>query len=175
MIGIYKITSPSGRIYIGQTRNFENRKIHYKYLNENNKQKRLHSSFIRYGIENHNMEFIEECEFNNLNKVERKWQDYYNVLSKQGLNCVLTETDELPRVYSEKALEHRRKINLGSGNPMYGKKGILNNKSKKVINTQTNQIWNSLTECCIENNLNSKYMSRWLNGSRKNNTIYKYI
>ena len=107
MIGIYKITSPSGRIYIGQTRDFKNRLKDYKYLKGSVKQRRLHNSFLKYGVINHCFEFIEECLFEELNIFERKWQDYYNVTSKKGLNCVLQETDDLPKIISE---ESRKKM-----------------------------------------------------------------
>ena len=175
MIGIYKIISPSNRVYIGQTRDFDKRLMNYKYIKSITKQRRLCESFKKYGAENHIIEFIEECLFEELNVFERKWQDYYDVTSKKGLNCILTETDVLPRVYTKEALEHCRKINLGKNNPMYGKKGILNSKSKKVINILTLKIYNSLSECCIINNLNPKYMSRELSGSRKNKTDFLYF
>ena len=117
--GIYKITSPSGRIYIGQTRDFDKRLINYKYINSITKQKRLYESFKKYGAKNHKIEFIEECLFEKLNIVERKWQDYYDVTSKKGLNCVLQETDVLPRIYSD---ETKKKMNLNRGKGMLGKK-----------------------------------------------------
>ena len=61
MIGIYKITSPSGKVYIGQSRNIENRFLQYK--NKHCRfQFRLYNSFNKYGVENHVFEIIEECE-----------------------------------------------------------------------------------------------------------------
>jgi group I intron endonuclease len=175
MIGIYKITSPNDRIYIGQTINYKNRLNKYKNLKGSKKQIRLHNSFLKYGITNHIFEFIEECTIEELNTKERYYQDLYDVLSKKGLNCYLTHTNELKRIVSEETKKLLVKINSGKNNPMYGKKGILNNKSKKVINIITNEIYFSLTECCDKNNLNPKYMSRWLNGKRNNKTIYKYL
>jgi hypothetical protein len=173
MIGIYKITNPKGRIYIGQTRNYKKRISYYKYKCHN-KQVRLFNSFDKYSFENHIIEFIEECKFEELNIRERYWQDYYDVLSENGLNCVLVETNILPRIYTKEYLLNSKIRNTGKNNPMYGIKGEKHHNSKKVICTLTNKIYNSLTECCEENNLNPKYMSRWLNGSRNNKTTYKY-
>lgn len=176
MIGIYKIINPKGRIYIGQTRNFIKRLYDYNnFKHAIKKQKRLFASFNKYGRELHIIEMIEECKFEELNIRERYWQDYYDVLSKKGLNCVLVETNLLPRVYDSEIIEHYRKINLGENNPMYGIKGSKNVKSKPVINIETGEIWESLTQCCIDNNLNPKYMSRWLNGRRHNKTNFKYL
>ena len=99
--GIYKIVSPSGRTYIGQSRNIIQRFSKYKANhNSNRTQIKLSRSFDKYGIDSHTFEVIEECDFNLLNIRERFWQDFYNVLI-DGLNCILTETDVLPRVQSE--------------------------------------------------------------------------
>ena len=59
MIGIYKIISPSNRVYIGQTRDFDKRLMNYKYIKSITKQRRLCESFKKYGAENHIIEFIE--------------------------------------------------------------------------------------------------------------------
>jgi hypothetical protein len=48
MIGIYKITSPSGKIYIGKTKHFEKRIKQYKGLKEKD-QRKLFYSFQKYG------------------------------------------------------------------------------------------------------------------------------
>lgn len=59
MVGIYKITSPSGRIYIGQSHNIKNRWYDYKKSGAKG-QTHLHNSFLKYGTENHKFEFIYE-------------------------------------------------------------------------------------------------------------------
>lgn len=105
MTGIYKITSPSNKIYIGQTINFEKRLKYYNSLNCRS-QTVLYRSLLKHGIKNHTFEIIEECDIEVLNTRERYWQDYYDVLNG-GLNCVLTKTDELKVVVSE---ETRNKI-----------------------------------------------------------------
>ena len=59
MIGIYKITSPSGKVYIGQSWSVEKRLYRYKhYLSSSSSQSVLHNSFLRYGPENHEMEIL---------------------------------------------------------------------------------------------------------------------
>lgn len=61
MIGIYKITSPSGKTYIGQSIDIDNRwKRYYKRL-KCKKQPKLFNSLNKYGFENHIFEIIEEC------------------------------------------------------------------------------------------------------------------
>ena len=82
--GIYKITSPSNRIYIGQSSNVKERFKAYKQLQKRKFLTKLYRSFLKYGIENHKFEIIEECLPELLNERERFWQDYYNVNSKKG-------------------------------------------------------------------------------------------
>ena len=91
IIGIYKITSPTNRIYIGQSTDIEKR--FKKYKNNCNGQKLIIRSFKKYGVKNHIFEKIEECSIEQLNERERYWQDHYDVLNG-GLNCVLTKTDD---------------------------------------------------------------------------------
>jgi group I intron endonuclease len=92
MIGIYKITNPKGKIYIGQSIDIERRLKEYKNI-KCLSQRKLRNSIIKYGWENHIVEVIEECSIENLNTIERYWQDYFNVL-QHGLNCRLTQTHD---------------------------------------------------------------------------------
>ena len=90
--GIYKITSPTKRVYIGQTNNFKRRMVHYKNgLCKG--QTRLYNSFLKYGVKNHEFEMIEECKEELLNEKERYWQERYDVLGRSGLNCRYQKID----------------------------------------------------------------------------------
>jgi group I intron endonuclease len=112
MIGIYKITSPTNKIYIGQSINIEKRFKNYKSLSQTKGQKMLHYSFRKYGINNHLFEIIEECDIELLNERERYYQDFYNVL-QEGLNCLLTDTKDSIKVFSKITIEKIRQGNLG--------------------------------------------------------------
>lgn len=93
MVGIYKITSPSGRVYIGQSKNIETRKNNYKSISKVKRQPLIERSILKYGWESHVFEVIEECLKEDLNNKERYWQDFYDVLNG-GLNCILQGSDE---------------------------------------------------------------------------------
>ena len=69
--GIYKITSPSGKVYIGQSIDIKRRFTSYKTLNKSKRQVKLYNSFVKYGVENHIFETIEECLVDFLNERER--------------------------------------------------------------------------------------------------------
>jgi hypothetical protein len=92
MIGIYKITSPTKKVYIGQSVNVERRFKEYKKL-KCKSQPILNNSFLKHGVDNHIFEVIESCNVEKLNERERFYQDLYSVLDN-GLNCRLTTTKD---------------------------------------------------------------------------------
>ena len=86
MIGIYKITSPSKKIYIGQSVNIEKRWKMYSYLYCKHQQK-LYNSFIKYGVNKHKFEIVQLCEIEQLNELEKYYVDLFQTFnSKYGLN-----------------------------------------------------------------------------------------
>lgn len=99
MVGIYKITSPSGKIYIGQSVDIERRFHQYERL-ECKGQTHLYRSFLKYSFEAHSIEIIEECSIDSLNERERYWQEFYDVI-KGGLNCKLTTTKDKTGYFSD--------------------------------------------------------------------------
>lgn len=109
--GIYKITSSTNRIYIGQSNDIRRRILTYYEPKGGQSQVRLKASFNKYGIDLHTFTLLEECEESLLNVRERYWQEFYNVLSKKGLNCKMTTTLD--------------------------KSGILSKKTKKLIGSRT--------------------------------------
>lgn len=113
MIGIYKITSPSNKVYIGQSIDILNRFNQYYNLKNCETQPRLFSSFKKYNVDNHIFEIIEECGFEQLNTRERYWQEFYNVIGEDGLNCVLTKTDIKPRFVSKITRKKLRLSRIG--------------------------------------------------------------
>lgn len=83
--GIYKITSPSGKIYIGQSINILKRWGDYKCLHNCSEQCRLYNSFVKYGVKKHSFEIIHVCETGNLNSLEEYYVGLFDSLTK-GLN-----------------------------------------------------------------------------------------
>ena len=59
MIGIYKITSPSGKIYIGQSTNIETRWKRHKYYFKHSTNRKIKNSFNKYGLVNNVFKIIE--------------------------------------------------------------------------------------------------------------------
>ncbi len=105
MIGIYKITSPSGKIYIGQSTNYVNRYNAYKN-HKCKRQPKLFASIEKYGFVNHTIEIIKECQVEDLNYYERYYQEYYESVL-DGLNLRYTATTDKSGYMSE---ETRKKM-----------------------------------------------------------------
>lgn len=113
MIGIYKITSPSKKVYIGQSTDIKRRFEEYKRL-ECKSQTRLYRSLKKHGVEKHKFEIICQCSFEELNEMERFYQDAFCVINKQGLNCLLTKTTDRKMEVSD---ETKKKISKANKNP----------------------------------------------------------
>lgn len=86
MIGIYKITSPSSKVYIGQSRNIKKRWGDYSAHKKKQKdQTAIFYSLKKYGKENHKFEVLEECSLEELNEREIYYIEKYDSVNK-GLN-----------------------------------------------------------------------------------------
>lgn len=84
--GVYKITNPNNRLYIGQSKNIESRWNTY-YKLQCKTQPILFKSLKKYGIENHTFEIIEECPANLLIERETFWKLHFKVLEIESLCC----------------------------------------------------------------------------------------
>ena len=136
MIGIYKITSSSGCIYIGQSKNINQRFDYYKRL-KCRTQIRLYRSFLKYGIDNHTFDVIEECSCNLLNERERYWQDFYNVLGKKGLNCNLVSANNCPKVLSDETKLRISKSLTGNKHTEESKRKIIKGLIGRPVSEKT--------------------------------------
>jgi|TARA_B110000858_G_scaffold52393_1_gene60696 group I intron endonuclease len=178
VIGIYKIENPKGKVYIGQSVDIDSRWKKYRALNCGN-QTKIWNSLNKYGLDSHTFSVVEECKEDDLNKRERYWQDYYNVIS-EGLNCRLTETTDKSgrlseetkilignslrgKTLSEEARENMRKPKSdssrigrydksGKNNPFYGRTHSEETKAK-IREKRKNQIITKETNETISNKL----------------------
>ena len=146
MAVIYKITSPSGKIYIGQSRNWSVRKNQYKN-NRCKGQPKLYNSFKKYGVKAH---LIDIC-FSLPNDVSQDvlneyeifyWSQYvetgYVMLNVKypGSNGAHSEETKIKfknRVVSEDTKKKISKSISGNNNPMFGKKGINSPNHGKLL------------------------------------------
>ena len=86
--GIYKITSPTGRVYIGQSINIKRRLRDYRYPERAKGQSKLYNSLNKYGYKKHKFEILAQCDIEKLDEMEIFYIDAYNTFNtKHGLNC----------------------------------------------------------------------------------------
>lgn len=119
MIGIiYKITSPSGRVYIGQTRNFKDRMQGHKDASKGDKNTILGKSIRKYGWDNHSKEIlvqIDNCTRELLNDMEAHYVrlhcSFVDWNKKGGLNLTIGGDNNCS--ISELTIKKLRDINLG--------------------------------------------------------------
>lgn len=109
MVGIYKWTSPTNRIYIGQSKDLEVRKKWYLSGGlDNASMPKIKRSFEKYGIKNHIWEIIEICSIEELDEKEIYWGLYYNTL-EEGLNCKLGEQNSIFSNQTKKLMSKAKK------------------------------------------------------------------
>lgn len=136
MTGIYKITNPSGKVYIGQSIDIENRfKQHKRAFNLGSGTK-LYNSFLKYGYDNHSFEVISECTIEELNKKERFYQEQFDSVNK-GLNLCYTTTEVEKGIVAE---EVKNKISKSkTGTPRSAE------HNAKIKAAMTGKIWREET------------------------------
>ena len=107
IIGIYKITSPSKKVYIGQSVDIKSRLSKYKNLNCKT-QPKLYNSLVKHGCDRHIFEIIDICDVCDLNEKERYYQELYNCI-ESGLNCVFQRTD-----YKKQLMSSETKLKISN-------------------------------------------------------------
>lgn len=139
MIGIYKITSPSGKVYIGQSWNIPKRWNYYKSLYIN-KQRKLELSLLKYGVKNHIFEIIHELpkdiEQNVLDRYEQLYMDLYRDCGVELLNLKEGGSNGKLSEESKKKMSISR---LGNKNTL-GKK-LSKEHKEKIGNKLKNRIF----------------------------------
>lgn len=110
IIGIYKITSPTKKIYIGQSNNISQRFNSYRNYRCKG-QPRLYNSLKKYGHERHTFEIIMQCSIEELNQFEIYYIELFQTFnSKYGLNLQAGGYNGSP---SDETKQKLREINLG--------------------------------------------------------------
>ena len=174
-IGIYKITSPTGRTYIGQSVHINKRFNSYSKKGQCNPQIRLNKSFLKYGVINHKFEIVEECKINELNDRERYYQDLYNVTCPyKGLNCRLTTTNDKSGKLSEETKSKMSKAHKGKKLSQEHILKMIELRTKIVLEITTG-IFYTIKELSEITKIKPQTLRSQLSGCNKNKTNYRYV
>lgn len=202
MIGIYKITSPTNKLYIGQSTNIENRWSGYYKLNCKGQHK-LFNSLSKHGVDKHQFDVIELCDEDKLIERETYWKEYYQVMDTPSLCCRIdgkggrdsidTKNKKRdaklgitrPQSFSDKIKTHPTRNQLISDRL----KGVIfsdernlrlsNSKSIPVYQLDLNGVfikeWSSAKEAAklLKNKVNGSDIRACINGAQK--TAYGFI
>ena len=126
MTGIYKILSPTGRVYIGQSYNIVKRFKLYKYIHVGTPSKSfINKSLIKYGFKNHTFSIVHELPVDIDKKTitiyEQFYLDQYKDTGHEMLNiCPCAGSPKGIKRPAEQ-LERFSKIMKGRPSPMKGK------------------------------------------------------
>jgi group I intron endonuclease len=201
MVGIYKIVSPSNKIYIGQSINIDQRWNYYKKLYCKS-QTKLYYSLKKYKPENHNFTVIEECSENMLLERETYWKNFYKVLeipslccridgkggknSKETNNKISNSNKGISRnkgrkqSLEEKQLrsEIKKGTKLSKSHTENMRKGMLGKNVTPILCINDNKSYLSIREAAKILKLNERAIQNHLAGltkSLKNKLQFKYI
>ena len=133
---IYKITSPSGRVYVGKTKRLKIRIWEYRWRSKKRKSI-IHDSIKGYGWEAHKLEVIEEVSDELLNEREMFWIKELNTFyldNEKGMNMTKGGDGNVPSWKHN--IERRKKQSKafsGKNNPFYGKTHSEEYKKRKSL------------------------------------------
>lgn len=195
--GVYRITNPLGHIYVGCTINLGLRWLHYK--NKRCKQQRgVYESIIIHGWGNHKWEVLKEFNNGEPKYTRLFWEAWYwmkfkaegcillNIIRpgsspslglKKTPEQIAKQVGEKNHAYGKKFKRTEEQILAKSGvnNPMYGKSGALCPSAKKVIDTITGHIYDTVLMAAESIGAKTNTLAMKLTGYRKNNTSLKYL
>ena len=127
---IYKIESPTGRIYVGQTKHLKRRIACYKHNYTKNKfssgHNKLYNSLRKYGFENHKFSIIETVDDSVLYEREKYWikeLDTYCFDNPKHLNMSRGgEGGGKTWMFDVERRKKQSELFKGEGSPFYGRK-----------------------------------------------------
>jgi len=144
IIGIYKITNPSGAVYIGQSWNITKRFATYrrndKYVAS---QVLLFRSLQKYGVENHIFEIIHELPKDVEQRIMDSYEILYMDLYRSG-GVILLNLKE-GGSYGKHSEESKRKMSLSKIGNNIGEEGrlkiALSRKGKKMSDSTKSKLF----------------------------------
>lgn len=196
---IYKIISPSGKVYIGKSINFTKRLRYYAKGGCKN-QTVLYNSILKHGWDSHTIEVLAKSNFptnETLNILERFFIKYYKTNLRRyptcnGMNCTDGGDGNFGAIKTGAELERIRTLRVGKAPWNKGKtytkelkeklskahKGKYtrgDNPSAKILfDENTGVYFESVTELCENYNKCRPTIRKWI----KNNDTrckYKYV
>ena len=164
--GVYKITSPNERVYIGQSSNIRNRTHSHKSNFKSGKKFALYNSFNKYGIDKHILDvlFISD-DSNSKTRMEQFYINYYNS-KESGLNMIYA--DDISNGFKGK--RHSKEEVDKIKKRMKGFKPVkaIEKMKKSVYCGYLRKEFSSLTDCSVALGCSQASVSMMANNKRGN-------
>lgn len=145
MAYVYKITSPSNKIYIGSTIDIVKRFRAYHNLSCK-RQIKLYNSFVKHGVKNHCFQVLLECDKIEMYEKENYFGVLFGVIYSGGLNLRIPEKDKRYSGTSQETKDKIRKSKMGlKPNAETRKKLSLWQKGRLLTEVQKTKISIALT------------------------------
>jgi group I intron endonuclease len=140
MIGIYKITSPTNKVYIGQSWNIEKRKSKYKNL-DCERQPKIYNSLLKYGWEEHKFQVIHELPIDVSQDVLDTYEIFYiNQYKDCGIELMNVKEGGGYGKHNQETKDKIRQNNLGKKQSEETKKKRSNSLKGKKCGEMTNEM-----------------------------------
>lgn len=164
--GVYKITSPNGKVYVGQSSNVIGRIYSHKRDCKLGKNFAIYNSFRKYGIENHKLDllYISEDKFDRT-RMEQFFINFYDS-KKNGLNMIYA--DDIGNGFKGK--KHSKKEIEKIKNRMKGFKPVeaIDKIKKPVYCGHNDTFYESFTKCAKDLGVSQSLISQMVSGARFN-------
>ncbi len=188
MIGIYKLTSPSGKIYIGQSWNVKKRLCNYKNLYCKT-QTKLYNSLKKHGFDNHIIDILQDLPEDTTQNVMDTYEKFYidqykecgyillnlREAGSRGRHSEETKKKMCGRV--KLVTEHTKSLITEGLKKHFKKNGSHNDKKIIQIDPISGDIktWNSAKQAAKELGFNNRGISKAVTGRNKDNKYKDYI
>lgn len=174
---IYKITSPSGKIYIGQTWNWSVRENFYRTLNCKT-QTGIYNSLLKYGYSSHNVKIV--CELPKdisqeaLDRYELIYWEFYKDCNIKLLNC--REPGRGGKFSEESKLKLSEALKGRKLSEEHRKKVTEKNKSSEEREKRRNTLKGHIISEETRKKISDRIKEKWANkeySKRKKKEFYK--
>lgn len=138
---IYKITSPTGKLYVGKTYHLKRRINAHKCASKSGKNIILHNSIRKHGWDAHVLEIIEKVEDELMNEREVYWIEHlktYCYDHPNGMNMTKGgDGQRSPWMHKTELRKYFSDKFSGDGNPFFGKKHT--EETRKLLAEKTSK------------------------------------
>lgn len=159
---IYKITNPSGSIYIGKTINLSKRLDRYKNLHCKS-QINIYRSLLKYGFNSHEVTILHELPIDVTNLVLSGYEIFYiKVFRDAGFNLMnLTDGGEglLGKKHSKETIDKMR-LSAKGVSPAARAAALAFHTGRKMPEEQRRKIGDSSRGCSLSENHKRKISER---------------